>query len=425
MSIHHAQVRRFRARPAAMAVGLVLALTLLSFGMASAYPAGGPTADTSGPAGPLTPRQYLPALMKAVVPATAYRLGFDRAHNLLAAYPELGSFGAGWYQDWGYHVQPDLLPGMKFVQTIRLHQKLACGLWQPNSYNRTACPYLDGYEGPDPSEIRRAVAANPGSTWIIGNEIERRDWCNRYNGASCLETVGQDEILPEVYVVAYHELYQLIKATDPTALVGVGSLVEITPLRLQYMTMVFDAYRARYGQAMPTDFWNIHTFVLPEVHNQWGADIPAGLDFNDPAILAQAFHDDGSRHLDLSLIDKQVRDLRSWIKAREQKEGLAAGMLQNKDLINTEYGVLLLSYNQQQVQDYMIGTFNLFLNTKDCTIGNQTDDCRLMQSWGWYSLDDDDFNVYGNLFDPNTHAITRTGQVYRDYLRAHLNELTR
>jgi hypothetical protein len=45
------------------------------------------------------------------------------------------------------------------------------------------------------------AASRPGLTWIIGNEIERRDWLNSGGGSS-----GQNEIIPEVYTVAYHDL---------------------------------------------------------------------------------------------------------------------------------------------------------------------------------------------------------------------------
>ena len=43
---------------------------------------------------------------------------------------------------------------------------------------------------------------------------------------------------------AYHELYTLIKGADPTARLAIGGVIQATPLRLEYLTKVWNEYRA-------------------------------------------------------------------------------------------------------------------------------------------------------------------------------------
>jgi len=104
---------------------------------------------------------------------------------------------------------------------------------------------------------------------------------------------------------------------------------------------------------------------------------------------------------------------------------------QDKPLIVSEYGVLYSHIPEvqtaQQVQDWMIGTFDYFLNTKDCSLGTVADKCRLVQRWAWYSLNDNGqgsgFNQFTNLFDPNTFQITGTGLRYREYSLKNMDAL--
>ena len=92
---------------------------------------------------------------------------------------------------------------------------------------------------------------------------------------------------------------------------------------------------------------------------------------------------------------------------------------QNKPLIVSEYGVLyshVPAFNTASaVQDFMIQTFDYFLNTKDCNLGYAADQCRLVQRWNWYSFNDSSFNTFGKLFDPLTFQITSTGARFREY----------
>jgi len=118
--------------------------------------------------------------------------------------------------------------------------------------DRVQCPYAEPYAfdyRTSQSAIIEAAQASPGSLWLLGNEIDR---------------VGQDEMLPESYAQAYHELYGWIKEADPTARIANAGLVQPTPLRLEYLDRIWDTYQNLYGHEMPVDVWNIHNFILSE-----------------------------------------------------------------------------------------------------------------------------------------------------------------
>jgi hypothetical protein len=444
-----------RLRPLVVALGLALIVVMVFVGLAAASSPVPPTgtgddipltryltppslapsvypapAASSGLATPvaaprinlaqtLTRTLYLPIIMRDWLPVSR-RLGFDLAISPMLTYPEVASLNAGWYADWSTKANPVLLPGMSYVQTIRVHQKLSCDLNNTNSADRLLCPYAIPYDyqfWPDANTIAAIAHNHPGAIWVIGNEIERRDWCNAINPDTglCTSIGRQDEILPEVYAVAYHDLYQLLKTADPTARVANGGLVQISDLRIEYLTLIWNAYLDIYKVPMPVDVWNIHAFILREVHNDWGAGIPVGL-----PIDSVGYQDNGENHMNVAYVAQEARKMREWMKERGQ---------QNKDLIVTEYGVLLLHMaymtNQTNVQNFMLGTFDVFLNTKNCDLGNPNDACRLVQAWSWYSLDDNYYNPYSQLFDPSTHQITATGRAYRDFSRANAYQLSR
>jgi hypothetical protein len=82
----------------------------------------------------------------------------------------------------------------------------------------------------------------------------------------------------------------------------------------------------------------------------------------------------------------------------------------------------------------MVATFNYFLDTKDCDIGYAADDCRLVQRWVWYSLDDyvepaphvpGRFNPFQSLLIPDTEELSTAGKAFREYtlIRERLSEL--
>ena len=346
----------------------------------------------------------------------AARIGYGLTASALSVYTDVADLGAGWYLDWGVRVTPERPAAMEYVQMIRVHQKLACAAYYHS--DRNVCPYatpLDYVYAPGRETIEAAAIANPGSLWLIGNEMDRIDWayCTEWQGSHCktIAHSGQDEILPETYAVAYHDLYTMIKAADPTARVAIGGVIQATPLRLQYLTAIWDHYQAIYTDTMPVDVWNVHNFIIQEQAHSWGADIPAGI-----TATVGSYVDEPQTHIDLTIFDAQIRAFRQWMKDRGQ---------QHKPLIVSEYGVLfhnglmgLPANDAEAIRDFMTDTFDYFYNTKDCTLGDPSDQCRLVQMWNWYSLDDiwGSFNPYARLYDPNTKQMTVTGERFRAYI---------
>ena len=356
-------------------------------------------------------------------PPVADRVAYGATTYPITRYPGINDLRAGWFVDWAARAQPAAPPGTEYVQMVRVHQKLACG----DAYNadRVNCPYAVPYDyrvSPSRSTIVAAAQANPGSLWLIGNEMDRRDWCLAWQSFpwTCVPgtaSIGQDEMLPEVYAEAYHELYNLIKGADPTAQVAIGGVIQPTPLRLQYLDIVWNSYQSKYGTTMPVDVWNVHNFIMKEYLNDFGASIPPGLPGNPQ--VGVTYSTDWT-HVDMGIFNEQIRRFRQWMKDKGQ---------QNKPLIVSEYGVLYfhdgigaLSVTKQ----FMQNTFDYFLNTKDCSIGLPSDECRLVQRWAWYSLDSP-----ASSFGPNQNAVifrpdgTRTElyDVFKSFVDSNFNAL--
>jgi len=362
---------------------------------------------------------YLPLVMTEMTTEgkdVAWRMGFSLTSASLSRYPEAAQLGAGWYLDWLVRVTPERPNNIEYAQMIRVHQKLACGAWY--HADDKVCPYatpLDYVYQPDQATVVAAAQTNPGSLWFIGNEMDRIDWayCAEWETPTHCKTIaynGQDEILPETYAVAYHDLYHLIKTADPTARIAIGGMIQATPLRLQYLTRIWDSYQTTYSTTMPVDVWNVHNFIIREKAKDWGAEIPPGINAQEGAYIGP-----NSTHIDMTIFDQQIRAFRQWMKERGQQE---------KALVVSEYGVLYpnglmgLPDHPSYVHTFMVNTFDYFYQTKDCTLGMADDDCRLVQQWNWYSLDDTwgNFNPYSRLFDPNTTNITATGEQFRRYI---------
>lgn len=365
---------------------------------------------------PLTPSAYLPLVTKNHWQAAPlWRFGVGQFRQPLDAYEagDLVGLRLGWYIDWAVTPNAPRPYGIEYVPLVRVKQwKLADDLTWTNWC--VDCPYVSPYTytvSPTPNVIRAAALADPGMTWIIGNEIERIDW----NGGR------QDEILPQVYALAYYEIYTLIKSADPTAQVAIGGVIQATPLRLQYLDQVWAAYSQTYSQTMPVDAWNVHAFVLREERGSWGADIPAGSTVNTGILYSV---DDNKN---FAIAWQHIRAMRQWMKAKGQ---------QNKPLIVSEYGVNMPAwmegFSHQQVRDsFMYPSFDHFLNQTDASLGYPADNYRLVQRWNWYSLDDDngryDGGTYlqyfnGNLFysglGVGDQGISALGVYWKQYVQA-------
>jgi len=175
---------------------------------------------------------------------------------------------------------------------------------------------------------------------------------------------------------------------------------------------------------MPVDIWNTHNFIMQEKQGAWGAEIPVGVPTPPNGEGKYIGLGQMWKHIDMEIFSQQIRDFRMWMKDRGQ---------QDKPLIVTEYGVLypnkfldLRPTDQGPIQRFMVDTFDFFLNTKDCSIGYADDDCRLVQRWNWYSLNDNTpaFTTYARLYDPETKEMTEIGQEFRDYSQNNLRQLS-
>ncbi len=96
--------------------------------------------------------------------------------------------------DWSASATPNDGFNLEYVRTIRVKQIISTQR-QPDGFHCGDCPYSVPAEyssSPPKSQIQMVAASHPGMTWIVGNEMELRDW-----GACAL--CGQDEMLPELY----------------------------------------------------------------------------------------------------------------------------------------------------------------------------------------------------------------------------------
>lgn len=319
---------------------------------------------------------YLPFVMRGYLPPSGRLCRFG-----VGAGSDIGNYAVntlriGWYVDWTATMSPARPGGITYAPIIRLSQT------GPNAYAYS----------PSGSALLATVASNPGALWLIGNEPDRRHW--------------QDSLEPHVYAQAYHELYYLLKSLDPTAQVGAGGIVQPTPLRLQYLDMVLEEYRQRYGEPMPVDVWNIHAFILRErscdyyPDDCWGAETPPGIEAPEGMLYDIQDNDN------IEIFKQNIERFRQWMAARGY---------QDRPLIITEFGVQMwpdYGFPPERVNAYMNATFD-YLMTVTSTVGYPADEYRLVQRWAWYSLTDDNFN--GWLFDPKSKARTVFGDNFAAY----------
>lgn len=277
----------------------------------------------------------------------------------------------GWYIDWTATLYPASPGGIGYMPMVRLSQT------GPNSYAYT------------PSEARLLqIAANqPGATWLVGNEPDRRTY--------------QDDLEPHVYAMAYHHLYHLIKTADPTAKIAAGGIVQPTPLRLQYLDMMLDSYVNTYDTMMPVDVWNIHAFILREEVGSWGADIPPGIDVAEGELFE--IDDNGN----VEIFEEGIRRFRHWMADNGYRE---------RPLIITEYGIQMpedFGFTPERVRTFMYDTFDYLSIASDPLTGYSADNDRLVQQWAWYSLTDSAYN--GWLYDATTRERTVHGDSFAAY----------
>lgn len=329
------------------------------------------------------------------------RFGAGGAISSAYAIPSLN---LGWYMDWSTQLNPVRPNSAEYVQVIRLS------------------PTDGGYTFTSGLPVLYQIAdQNPGAVWLIGNEPDSQ---------------FQDKLPPETYAQAYHDLYGWLKQHDPSAQIGAGSIVQPTPLRLQYLDRVLTAYRQVYGQSMPVDVWSIHSYILREIDTSdpqacldgncteppyeiWGAFIPTGM--LSTATRGELYS--LSKTLDAAIFRQRLIDFRSWLKNRGYRD---------TPVYITEFGTLLpywpyvsdpfydeLGQEMTEARSitFMQQAFNVLLTATDAAVGQPADGNRLVQRWLWYSLDDTR-HFGGALFNPQTGQRTALGNAWASYVQA-------
>jgi hypothetical protein len=309
----------------------------------------------------------------------------------------------GWFLDWGARLTPPHPNGAEFVQVVK---------------------FTTGFGGytvePPTSTLLSIIAANPGATWLLGNEPD--------------SPLGKNSaLLPATYARAYHDLYSFIKSADPTAKISAGGIVQPTPLRFEYLNQILTAYSQQYHQSLPADLWNVHSYILREIdptdplvenngYEVWGAYIPPGLTEKHGELYNY------SDMYNLSIFRQRLIDFRSWMNDHGYR-GLP--------LYITEFGTLFpyppylqeppydlpwvdengVAMDEARTTAFLSQTFNLLLTLTDSHLGDPLDGNRVVQRWAWYSLND---TVYygGPLFDPSTKARRPPGDMFASIAQA-------
>ncbi len=300
---------------------------------------------------------------------------------------DVASLNAGWYWDWGARATPSL-SSVEHVQTIRLSPT-------PTGYSAS----------PTGTKLLSIASARPGARWFIGNEPD---------------CIWQDNMRSDLYAQAYHDLYYLIKGADPTAQIGVGSIVQPTPQRMRYLDRILAAYVERYGEPLPTDFWVTHSYILCETcfvkgYEPWGwgaCPVPDWPDPNDPP--DEAVHYSLEDHWRLDIFQQRLIDFRRWMRDRGYRD---------VPLLVSEYGILFyypfeqgdLYKTEDDAIAFMQGTFDWMREARDSELGYPADDNRLVQRWAWFSLDHIDWEMGGALFDNETYQPFKIGLAYAEY----------
>ena len=291
--------------------------------------------------------------------------------------------------------------------------------------------YIPGYRLDD--ELAGYILDDLGAVWIIGNEVER----GPNPGETWTARTG--DMYPDIYAEAYHDIYHFIKAIDPTARVANAGLIQVTPMRLQYLNKMWDAYKSKYGEDMPVDVWTIHTYVLPELtpeglpNNVASAALSTDLNLGKRASGGNAANCPSemvycsSEHDELSILKDQIVSMRQWMKNHGQR---------NKPLIITEYGTLYHyrikdngscgmkdefgnCFTPERVTKFLLDSFEYLNNEgRDANLGLAGDDNRLVQQWIWYGVWEWDIGSSNLLTEWNSTEMTMIGKAYRDHIYA-------
>jgi hypothetical protein len=271
--------------------------------------------------------------------------------------------GSGWYVDWSVKPVPES-NNLEYWPMVRVHEDCI---------------------SPGLEEIQSVASNNPGQVWIIGNEPD---------------VIWQDNVQASRYATIYHDLYKVIKTSDPTALIAVGGVSQATPLRLQYLDQVLQTYQTLYHKPMPVDWWTVHGYVLREEKGSWGVDIPPGIDTTQGALR------EVKDHGRIDLFEAQLRSFRQWLTDHGY---------QHTPLALTEFGILMPSsygFPDDVIADYLQQTFTWLSQVQDESIGYPDDGYHLVQKWAWFSLSDPTYST-SNLGNLSNGKLTNIGERFR------------
>jgi hypothetical protein len=298
------------------------------------------------------------------VPESAWstRAGFSIS---TATDPEYWAemLGSGWYIDWNVRTVPTE-NRLVHWQMIRVHEDCI---------------------SPSVEDIQSVARRFRGQVWIIGNEPD---------------VIWQDNVHAAKYARIYHDLYTMIKADDPTALIAMGGVSQATELRLQYLDQVLQTYQNLYHERMPVDWWTIHGYVLREEKGSWGVEIPPGIDATQGELR------EVKDHGRIDLFEDQLRSFRQWMAKRGY---------QNTPLALTEFGILMpfsYGYPAEVIASYLEQTFSWLSTVQDESIGYPEDGYHLVQKWAWFSISDPTYSS-SDLGDIKIGQLTLVGERFR------------
>lgn len=405
----------------------VLALTLISLftaiHAAQAYAVQANTAAAQEPADPTAP--------EGTHPDPSCRYGVAAMGNPQVPYVTV--LGAGWHLNFNVS-SASASNGAEFARVISVKQDKNGAQYLPTY---TISPALTD------AGLGAQIDNNPGALWIVGNEVDR--------GPDPGETESvQGDTYPGVYARAYNEVYNYIKQRDPSALVSVSALVQVTPGRLQYLDIMYETYIDSFGRPMPVDVWNMHLYILPEVEPDGSPNGIANVALGtDPALgISSSYDPDGpggplglkdscplddvycfAEHDSIEVFEEQVVAMRQWMRDHGY---------QYKPLLLSEYS-LLLSYEDdgdtchvqdeygncftpQRVQTFMTNTFDYLSSATDPNLGMPADGHRLVQQWLWFSVNNQGVGQVSNLVSNlSTGTLTNLGHTFRNRVASEPN----
>jgi hypothetical protein len=300
------------------------------------------------------------------LPTNRFGVDVSSGYGNITDY-DVAALHISWYSDWDSDIAPPRPGGIEYAQVIWIDAyggEVHWSVGKGSSGGTGSFPILGQH-----------VDANLGALWIIGSEPE------------CPNKPGGGHMTPQQYGDVYHDLYEFIKARDPTAQVAIGGVVQPTPLRLQWLDLLLAYYQSTYGVPMPVDVWNTHVLILREEVGSWGAGIPVGLTETQGLLI------EPEENYDVELFKQFVRDFRTWMNNNGQR---------NKPLVISEFGVLMpeaWGATPAVVNAFMNASFDFLLSTTDTSTGYPADSNRLVQRWLWCSLNDSPDNFNGGLFE--------------------------